>query len=82
VTQGVGGKTRASPAPSHLHRSAGVRLMAAAEGGWTEGHRREAQAVLLGLHRLAPWVERTGADVDQMQGRLLRTAGLTRLPQG
>ena len=50
-------------------------------GGWTEGHRREAQVFLLDLHRLAPWVELTGADVDKMQGVLLRAAGLTKLPQ-
>jgi hypothetical protein len=50
-------------------------------GGWTEGRRREAQAFLLDPHRLAPWIELTGADVDKMQGVLLRAAGLTRPPQ-
>ena len=47
-------------------------------GGWTAGCQREAQAFLLDLHRLAPWVELTGADVDKMQGVLLRAAGLAR----
>ncbi len=51
-------------------------------GGWTEGRRREAQAFLLDPHRLAPWIELTGADVDKMQGVLLRAAGLTRPPRG
>jgi hypothetical protein len=35
-------------------------------GGWTEDRRREAQAFLLDPHRLAPWIELTGADVDKM----------------
>jgi hypothetical protein len=47
---------------------------------WTEGRQREAQAFLLDLNRLAPWVELTGADVDKMQGGLLQAAGLTRAP--
>jgi hypothetical protein len=47
-------------------------------GGWTVGCQREAQAFLLDRHRLARWVELTGADVDKMQGGLLRAAGLTR----
>ena len=51
-------------------------------GGWTEGRRREAQAFLLDPNRLAPWIELTGADVDKMQGVLLRAAGLARPPQG
>jgi len=51
-------------------------------GGWTEGRRREAQAFLLDPHRLAPWIELTGADVDKMQGVLLRAAGLTKPSQG
>jgi hypothetical protein len=42
--------------------------------------RHEAQAFLLDLDRLAPWVELTGADVDKMQAVLLRAAGLTRPP--
>ena len=46
--------------------------------GWTEGVQREAQAFLLDQNRLAPWVELTGADVDKMQGVLLRAAGLAR----
>jgi hypothetical protein len=48
----------------------------------TESVQREAQAFLLDRHRLAPWVELTGADVDQIQGRLLRAAGLARPPPG
>jgi hypothetical protein len=51
-------------------------------GGWTEGRRREAQAFLLDPNRLAPWIELTGADVDKIQGILLRAAGLARPPQG
>src|SRR6266436_276903 len=51
-------------------------------GGWTEGRRREAQAFLLDPNRLAPWIELTGADVDKMQGVLLRAAGLDRPPRG
>ena len=51
-------------------------------GGGTEDRRREAQAFLLDPHRLAPWIELTGADVDKMQGVLLRAAGLTRPPRG
>ena len=50
-------------------------------GGWTEGRRREAQAFLLDPNRLAPWIELTGADVDKMQGVLLRAAGLTKPSQ-
>jgi hypothetical protein len=50
-------------------------------GGWTEDRRREAQAFLLDPHRLAPWIELTGADVDKMQGVLLRAAGLTKPSQ-
>jgi hypothetical protein len=56
-------------------------------GDWTEGtggstanRQREAQAFLLDLNRLAPWVELTGADVDKVQGMLLRAAGLARTP--
>jgi hypothetical protein len=56
--------------------------MAAAVGGWTKGHRRAVQVFLLDLHRLAPWVELTCADVDKKQGILLRAAGLARPPQG
>jgi hypothetical protein len=48
--------------------------------GWTEGRQREAQAFLLDLNRLAYWVELTGADVERMQGVLLRAAGLARTP--
>ncbi len=51
-------------------------------GGWTEDRRREAQAFLWDPNRLAPWIELTGADVDKMQGVLLRAAGLTRPPCG
>jgi hypothetical protein len=51
-------------------------------GSWTEGRRREAQAFLLDPHRLAPWIELTGADVDKMQGMLLRAAGLASPPLG
>jgi hypothetical protein len=50
-------------------------------GDRTEDRRREAQAFLLDPNRLAPWIELTGADVDKMQGVLLRAAGLTSLPQ-
>ena len=50
-------------------------------GGGTEDRRREAQAFLLDPHRLAPWIELTGADADKMQGVLLRAAGLTRPPR-
>jgi hypothetical protein len=50
-------------------------------GGWTESRRREAQAFLLDPNRLAPWIELTGADVDKMQGVLLRAAGLASIPQ-
>ncbi len=39
---------------------------------------RDAQAFLLDGHRLAPWIELTGADIEKMQGALLRAAGLTR----
>jgi hypothetical protein len=48
----------------------------------TESVQREAQAFLLDRNRLAPWVELTGADVDKLQGVLLRTAGLARPPPG
>jgi hypothetical protein len=44
--------------------------------GWTVGCQREAQAFLLDQTRLAAWVELTGADVDKLQERLLRAAGL------
>jgi hypothetical protein len=47
-------------------------------GDWTEDRRCEAQAFLLDPNRLAPWIELTGADVDKMQGVLLRAAGLAR----
>jgi hypothetical protein len=50
-------------------------------GDWTEGRRRDAQEFLLDLNRLAPWIELTGADVEKMQGVLLRAAGLARTPQ-
>jgi len=53
-----------------------------ATGDRTEDRRREAQAFLLDPHRLAPWIELTGADVDKMQGVLLRAAGLANSPQG
>jgi hypothetical protein len=49
--------------------------------GWT-GRQREAQAFLLDPNRLTPWVELTGADVDKMQGVLLRAAGLAKTPPG
>ena len=49
--------------------------------GWTASRQREAQAFLLDPNRLAPWIELTGADVDKMQGRLLRAAGLTKSSQ-
>src|SRR5213594_1091054 len=49
--------------------------------GWT-GRQCEAQAFLLDPNRLAPWVELTGADVDKMQGVLLRAAGLTKASPG
>jgi hypothetical protein len=48
----------------------------------TESVQREAQAFLLDLNRLAPWIELMGADADKMQGVLLRAAGLARPPQG
>ena len=51
-------------------------------GGWTEDRRREAQAFLLDPHRLAPWIELTGADVDKMQHVLLHAAGLTKASYG
>ena len=44
--------------------------------GWTASRQREAQEFLFDLNRLAPWVELTGADVDKLQGVLLRAAGL------
>jgi hypothetical protein len=50
-------------------------------GDRTEDRRREAQAFLLDPNRLAPWIELTGADVDKMQGVLLRAAGLASPPQ-
>jgi len=46
--------------------------------GWTASRQREAQEFLLDLNRLAQWVELTGADVERMQGVLLRAAGLAR----
>ena len=49
-----------------------------ATGDRTEDRRREAQEFLLDPNRLAPWIELTGADVDKMQGVLLRAAGLAR----
>jgi|SRR5713101_6812996 len=56
-------------------------------GHWTEDNgtgtttrQREAQEFLLDPNRLAPWVELTGADVDKMQGMLLRAAGLAKPP--
>jgi hypothetical protein len=51
-------------------------------GSETESVQREAQAFLLDPHRLAPWIELTGADVDKIQGMLLHAAGLARSPQG
>jgi hypothetical protein len=48
----------------------------------TESVQREAQAFLLDRHRLAPWVELTGADVEKVQGVLLRAARLARPSQG
>src|SRR3989442_13502105 len=50
--------------------------------GGTAGHQREAQAFLLDVNRLAPWVELTGADADTMQRVLLHAAGLTSTPSG
>jgi hypothetical protein len=47
-------------------------------GSETESVQHEAQAFLLDLNRLAPWIELTGADVDKIQGMLLRAAGLAR----
>jgi len=47
--------------------------------GWTASRQREAQEFLLDLHRLARWVELTGADVDKLQGVLLRAAGLANI---
>src|SRR5439155_16297385 len=56
---------------------------------WTDNNgsgakhaQREAQAFLLDLNRLAPWVELTGADVDKMQHVLLHAAGLTKASYG
>ncbi len=43
---------------------------------------REAQAFLWDVNRLASWIALTGVDVDNMQGALLRAAGLARPPQG
>jgi hypothetical protein len=51
-------------------------------GGWTVNRQRESQAFLLDPHRLVPWVERTGADVDKIQRVLLRAAGFARTPPG
>jgi hypothetical protein len=48
----------------------------------TASVQREAQAFLWDVNRLATWIELTGADVDTMQGALLRAAGLARPPQG
>jgi hypothetical protein len=39
---------------------------------------RDAEAFLLDSRRLAPWIELTGADIEKMQGALLRAAGLAR----
>jgi hypothetical protein len=51
-------------------------------GSETASVQREAQAFLWDVNRLATWIELTGADVDNMQGVLLRVAGLARPPQG
>ena len=48
----------------------------------TESFQQEAHAFLLDRNRLAPWIELTGADVDKIQGMLLRADGLARPPQG
>ena len=48
----------------------------------TASVQREAQAFLWDVNRLASWIALTGADVDKMQGVLLRAAGLARPPQG
>ena len=58
-----------------------LRQVVTDAGSETESVQHEAQAFLLDRNRLAPWIELTGADVDKMQGVLLRAAGLARPPQ-
>ncbi len=58
-----------------------LRQVVTDAGSETESVHREAQAFLWDVHRLATWIELTGADVDKMRGVLLRAAGLTRPPQ-
>ncbi len=58
-----------------------LRQVVTDAGSETESVQRDAQAFLWDVHRLAPWIELTGADVDKMQGALLRAAGLARTPE-
>ena len=55
-----------------------LRQVVTDAGSETESVQHEAQAFLLDPNRLAPWIELTGADVDKIQGMLLRAAGLAR----
>jgi len=58
-----------------------LRQVVTDAGSETESVQRDAQAFLWDVHRLAPWIELTGADVAKMQGALLRAAGLARTPE-
>ena len=55
-----------------------LRQVVTDAGSETASVQREAQAFLWDVNRLATWIELTGADVDKMQGVLLRAAGLAR----
>jgi len=57
-----------------------LRQVVTDAGSETAIVQRKAQAFLLDVHRLATWIELTGADVVKMQGVLLQAAGLTRAP--
>ena len=59
-----------------------LRQVVTDAGSETASVQREAQAFLWDVNRLVSWIELTGADVDKMQGALLRAAGLARPPQG
>ena len=59
-----------------------LRQVVTDAGSETASVQREAQAFLWDANRLATWIELMGADVDNMQGVLLRAAGLARPPQG
>ena len=59
-----------------------LRQVVTDAGSETASVQHEAHAFLLDRNRLAPWIALTGADVDNMQGALLRAAVLARPPQG